>query len=82
MFINTYVLASFSLFHMRFEDESQLIKDKRKHHGVMDNRSSEQRFLYIQRDYIVPLLCEKTGALAIVEPGLTAVWQARRPLGR
>ena len=26
----------------------------------------------------LPLLCEKTGALAIVEPGLTA----RRPLGR
>ena len=31
----------------------------------------------------LPLLCEKTGALAIVEPGLTAgrpaVWQAGRP---
>ena len=27
----------------------------------------------------LPLLCEKTGALAIVEPGLTA---AGRPLGR
>ena len=30
----------------------------------------------------LPLLCEKTGALAIVEPGLTAgrpaVWQAGR----
>ena len=24
----------------------------------------------------LPLLCEKTGALAIVEPGLMAVWQA------
>ena len=24
----------------------------------------------------LPLLCEKTGALAIVEPRLTAVWQA------
>ena len=24
------------------------------------------------------LLCEKTGALAIVEPGLTAGWQAGR----
>ena len=30
----------------------------------------------------LPLLCEKTGALAIVEPGLTAVRQAGRPLGR
>ena len=34
----------------------------------------------------LPLLCEKTGALSIVEPGLTAgrpaVWQAGRPLGR
>ena len=42
----------------------------------------------------LPLLCEKTGALAIVEPGLTAGWSpshsgtgsygspAGRPLGR
>ena len=34
----------------------------------------------------LPLLCEKTGTLAIVEPGLMAgrlaVWQAGRPLGR
>ena len=30
----------------------------------------------------LPLLCEKTGALAIVEPGLTAGWQAGRPAGR
>ena len=28
------------------------------------------------------LMCEKTGALAIVEPGLTAGWQAGRLLGR
>ena len=26
----------------------------------------------------LPLLCEKTGAVAIVEPGLTAGWQAGR----
>ena len=26
----------------------------------------------------LPLLCEKTGALAIVEPGLMAGWQAGR----
>ena len=28
------------------------------------------------------LLCEKTEALAIVEPGLTAGWQAGNPAGR
>ena len=26
----------------------------------------------------LPILCEKTGALAIVEPGLTAGWQVVR----
>ena len=30
----------------------------------------------------LPLLCEKTGALAIVELGLTAGRQVGRPLGR
>ena len=30
----------------------------------------------------LPLLCEKTGALAIVEPGLTADRQASRLAGR
>ena len=30
----------------------------------------------------LPLLCEKTGALAIVEPGLTAGRQAGRQFGR
>ena len=30
----------------------------------------------------LPLLCEKTGALAIVEPGLTSGWQSGRLLGR
>ena len=28
----------------------------------------------------LPLLCDKTGALAIVEPGLTAGWQADETL--
>ena len=41
----------------------------------VDKRSSEQRFHNPTR---LPLLCEKSGALAIVEPGLTA----GRPLGR
>ena len=30
----------------------------------------------------LPFLCEKTGALAIVEPGYMAGWQFVRPLGR
>ena len=30
----------------------------------------------------LPLLCEETGALAIVEPGLTTGKQAGRPSGR
>ena len=30
----------------------------------------------------LPLLCEKTGALAIVEPGVTAGWQSSWPAGR
>ena len=30
----------------------------------------------------LPLLCEKTGALAIVEPGLTAGRESGRPAGR
>ena len=30
----------------------------------------------------LPLLCEKTGALAIVEPGLTVGWQSSSTLGR
>ena len=36
-------------------------------------------FVYPTR---LPLLCEKTGALAIVEPGLTAGRPLVRPLGR
>ena len=30
----------------------------------------------------LPLLCEKTGALAIVKMGFMAGWQAGKPLGR
>ena len=30
----------------------------------------------------LPLLCEKAGPLAIVEPGLTTGHQSSRPLGR
>ena len=35
--------ANFSPFYEWFEDERQLIKDKRKHHGAVDRRSSEQQ---------------------------------------
>ena len=31
-----YQFASFSPFCKQFEDKSQLIKDKRKHHGTVD----------------------------------------------
>ena len=36
--------ANFSPFYEWFEDESKLIKDKRKHNGAVDKRSSEQQF--------------------------------------
>ena len=36
--------ANFSLFYELFEDESKLIKDKRKHHSALDKCSSEQHF--------------------------------------
>ena len=35
------------------------------HHGAVDKRSSEQRF---RKSNVITFLCEKTGALAIVEP--------------
>ena len=49
-FINTFPtslftpFASFSLFYKPFEDKSQLVKDKRKHHGAVGKHSSEQQF--------------------------------------
>ena len=36
--------ASFSPFCKQFEDESLVIKDKRKHCGAMDKRLLEQQF--------------------------------------
>ena len=36
--------ANFSPFYEWFEDESWLIKDKRKHRGAVDKRFSEQQF--------------------------------------
>ena len=37
-------LKNFSPFYKWFEDESQLKKDKMKHHDAVDKRSSEQQF--------------------------------------
>ena len=34
----------FAPFCKQFENESWVIKDKRKHHGAMDKRSLEQQF--------------------------------------
>ena len=43
--------------------------DKRKQHGAVDKRFLERRF---NRSDAITFLCENTGALAIVEPGLMA----------
>ena len=51
------------------------MKDERKHHGAVDKRSLEQRF---RKSDVITFLCEKTGVLAIVGPGLTADRQAVR----
>ena len=45
------------------------MKDKRKHHGAVDKRSLEQQFC---KSIAVTFLCNKTGAVALVQPGLTA----------
>ena len=57
------------------------MKDKRKGHGALDKRSSDQFNGFVNPTRL-PLLCEKTGALAIVEPGLTAGRQSVSPAGR
>ena len=45
--------------------------DKRKHHGTLDKHSSEQQF-HKSDAITVPMLCEKTGAVELVQPGLMA----------
>ena len=45
----------------------------------MDKRFSEQRF---RKSDTITFMCEKTGALAIVKPGLMAGRQAGSPAGR
>ena len=47
-----------------------MIKNKRKHHGAVDKHSSEQ----------LPLLCEKTGAIALAQLGLNYGRQADKVL--
>ena len=37
-------ICKFLTFHKGFKDESQLIKDKRKHHGAVDKHPLEQQF--------------------------------------
>ena len=50
------------------------MKDERKHHGEVYKRSSEQQF-FINPSRL-PFLCEKTGAIALAQLGLTAGRQA------
>ena len=45
----------------------------------MDKHSSEQRFC---KSNMINVICEKTGALVIMELGLMAGRQSGRPLGR
>ena len=49
------------------------MKDKKKHHGAMDEYSSEQQF------HKSPLLCEKSEAILLLLVDLTAVSPAGRP---
>ena len=51
-----------------------IITHKRKHCGAVDERSSEQQF---HKFNMITFVVWKTGALGIVEPGLTA----GRPMG-
>ena len=54
------------------------MKDKRNRHGAVGKSSSEQHF---RKSAVLPLLCESSGALHLVQPGLTAGWQAGRLAG-
>ena len=53
----------------------RIVDTKRKHHGAVDKRSSEHWF---HKSVAITVIVWKTGALAIVEPGLTAGRQAGR----
>ena len=47
------------------------MKDKRNHHGAVGKSSSEQHFRKTA-SITFNLLCEISGALHLVQPGLTA----------
>ena len=49
------------------------MKDKRNRHGAVGKSSSEQ---HLVNPAPLPLLCEISGALHLVQPGLTASWLA------
>ena len=51
------------------------MKDKRNHHGAVDKSSSEQHF---RKCVVITFIVEISGVLHLVEPGLTAGWQAGR----
>ena len=51
------------------------MKDEKKHHGEVYKRSSEQQY---HKSVAVTLLCEKTRAVVVAQPGLTAGRQAGR----
>ena len=49
------------------------MKDKRNCHGAVGKSSLEQHF---RKCATISLLCEISGALHLVQPGLTAGWLA------
>ena len=51
------------------------MKDKRNRHGAVGKLSSEQHFC---KSAAITLLCEISGVLHLVQPGLTAGRQAGR----
>ena len=48
------------------------MKDKRNRHGTVDKSSSKQHFRKSATP--LPLLCEISGALHLVQPSLAAGW--------
>ena len=44
-----------------------------KHHGAIDKHSMEQQLC---KSNLITLLCRNSGAIHLVQPGLTGDWQA------
>ena len=61
----TREVTEYEITCKQFEDESKLIKDKRKHHGAVDKCNS---FI---NPMCLPLLCR---AIHVAQLGLTASW--------